>query len=179
MNAFTPGHPASTGSHLVADRECGDCKVCCVALRIDEPALRKPAGTACKFLGHAGCTIYEARPSTCRHWLCGWRLQPQLGDAWRPDRSGVLLIPQLTATTGFGAKGYTVQLVSHAPLASPDVLNTLCGFIAGATPIYLSLTSHPTKVLLNTVLAPLVAAGNGPAIVSALAQLVRELTAPA
>jgi hypothetical protein len=53
----------------------------------------------------------------------------------------------ITATPGFGAKGYTVQLVSHAPLASPDFLNTLCGFIAGATPIYLSLTSHPTKVL--------------------------------
>jgi hypothetical protein len=169
---------AAQNPPLVAGRSCGDCHVCCYALRIDEPYMQKPAGAVCKFLDGQGCTIYEQRFPTCRSWLCGWWFQPELGDQWRPDLCGVLLVPEMAPTPGFQAMGYKVQLASQAPLASPEVLNKLCGFIAGATPIYLSLEGHHTKAFLNPVLSPLIAAGDGPAILAALMRLVRELAAP-
>jgi hypothetical protein len=168
-----PGTPT-----LVAGRSCGDCHVCCYALRIDEPDMQKTAGAVCRHLGAQGCNIYESRYATCRSWLCGWWMQPELDNSWRPDLCGVLLIPETAPTPGFLAMGYKVQLVDEKPLASPDVLNKLCGFIAGATPLYLSLEGYPTKAFLNPALWPLVAAGNGPAIIAALAQMLRELMAP-
>ena len=158
-------------------RDCGDCQVCCVALRIEDAELQKPAGVVCRFLNH-GCSIYQSRPSTCRHWLCGWRMQPELGEDWRPDRSGVLLIPEIAATPGFAARGYTMQFVSPALLSSPEILNKLCGFIAGHAPLYLALAGRQTKVLANPVLAPFIAAGDGPAILAAISGLLRDLNSP-
>ena len=32
------------------------------------------------------------RPKICREFLCGWLLFPELGDDWRPDRSGVIIL---------------------------------------------------------------------------------------
>jgi len=32
---------------LVAGRVCGGCTVCCIDLKIDDPAIVKPAGVAC------------------------------------------------------------------------------------------------------------------------------------
>src|ERR1700760_2179500 len=122
----------------IPGRACGDCHVCCIAPRIDDVALQKPAGAVCPNLGEGGCTIYETRPGTCRSWLCGWRLQAELDDSWRPDLRGVFLMPQMQPTDGFRSMGYTMQVTSRAVLAEPEVLNKLCGFIAGATPIYLS-----------------------------------------
>ena len=170
--------PAPAGNPpLVAGRSCGDCHVCCYALRIDEPDMQKPAGAVCKFLDDHGCTIYERRFPTCRSWLCGWWFQPELGDQWRPDLCGVLLIPEVTPTPGFNVMGYKIQLASKEALASPEVLNKLCGFIAGGTPIYLSLEGQATKAFLNPVLSPLITAGDGTAITVSLGRLLRELSA--
>jgi hypothetical protein len=78
--------------NLVEGRECSECNVCCVTLHIDSEELRKPAGVRCPHLAAgAGCSIYRARPSTCRTYHCGWRYLPFLSDNWRPDRSGVLI----------------------------------------------------------------------------------------
>ena len=153
---------------LVAGRNCGDCHVCCYALRIDEPDMQKPAGAVCTHLRQHGCAIYDSRYPTCRAWLCGWWFQPELDDSWRPDLCGVLLIPEAAATPGYTVMGYKIQLASREALASPDVLNKLCGFIAGGTPLYLSLEGHATKALLNPLLAPLITAGNGQAITRTL-----------
>ncbi|HVW75065.1 MAG TPA: hypothetical protein VHC39_15620, partial [Rhizomicrobium sp.] len=144
------------GLALVPDRECGNCTVCCVALRVDDPGLKKPAGEPCRHLGQQGCTIYQTRYAICRSWMCGWRLQPELDDSWRPDRSGVLLIPEPNTKPGYAALGYKVQLASRTALASPEVLNKLCGYIAAATPLWLSLAGVPTKVFLNPELGPLI-----------------------
>lgn len=73
-------------------RRCDSCSVCCVALKIAEPQLRKKAGARCTHLCGAGCGIYESRPGICRQFLCGWRLFEDLDDSWRPDRSGVMLM---------------------------------------------------------------------------------------
>jgi len=79
-------------SHLVAGRECGECTACCVVLLIDDDDFKKPADQVCSnLMDKGGCKIYTKRPSVCQGWYCAWRFMEQLGDEWRPDRSGVLL----------------------------------------------------------------------------------------
>ncbi|EIP0122968.1 YkgJ family cysteine cluster protein [Vibrio alginolyticus] len=77
---------------LVSNRECGDCSACCVTLRIQESDLKKQADVPCPNLKlEGGCSIYAERPSVCRNWHCAWLYMSNLGDEWRPDRSGVIL----------------------------------------------------------------------------------------
>ena len=79
-------------SHLVTDRECGECTACCVFLDIKDKKLNKPADQACShMIVKGGCKIYANRPSVCQNWHCAWRFMAQLGDDWRPDRSGIML----------------------------------------------------------------------------------------
>ncbi len=79
-------------SHLVSGRECGECTVCCEALHIEDDGFQKPAGKACsQMVEKGGCKIYTNRPTVCQDWYCAWRFMEQLGDDWRPDRSGILL----------------------------------------------------------------------------------------
>jgi hypothetical protein len=64
--------------------------MCCKLLEIDE--LAKPAGVWCRHVALGrGCSIYETRPEPCRAFRCYWINQPKLDDAWKPDRSGLLL----------------------------------------------------------------------------------------
>lgn len=79
-------------SHLVANRECGECTACCVELLIDDKDFKKPAEQACVNLMEAGgCKIYQKRPSVCQEWYCAWRFMAQLDESWRPDHSGIML----------------------------------------------------------------------------------------
>jgi hypothetical protein len=70
-------------------RECGECNVCCTAMRVKE--LDKPAGVRCVHQTESGCGNYENRPSVCRAWYCMWvRDDGRVFDeAQRPDRIGV------------------------------------------------------------------------------------------
>ena len=76
---------------LVAGRECGDCVVCCDVLKIDTPALSKPAGALCRHNTGQGCAIHATRPEICRSWFCGWRRNASLPQTARPDLSGLLV----------------------------------------------------------------------------------------
>lgn len=76
---------------LVAGRDCGDCVVCCETLKIDTPALRKPADTLCRHSTGHGCGIHATRPDICRAWFCGWRRSAAMPEAARPDLSGLLV----------------------------------------------------------------------------------------
>ena len=79
-------------SHLVANRECGECTACCVDLLIDDENFKKPADQACaNLMEKGGCKIYNQRPSVCQDWYCAWRFMAQLDENWRPDRSGILV----------------------------------------------------------------------------------------
>jgi hypothetical protein len=78
---------------MTALRSCGSCTVCCTALAIDTSELRKQPGVLCMHCTRTGCGIYETRPPVCRSYLCGWFMLTDLGDEWRPDRSGILLSP--------------------------------------------------------------------------------------
>lgn len=68
-------------------RECGECKACCVVFDIDE--LGKRAGVKCEHLCSNGCSRYETRPVTCRAYRCAW-LDGYGDDEMRPDRSGIV-----------------------------------------------------------------------------------------
>ena len=79
-------------SGLVKGRECGSCSMCCKVLRVDwfEPV--KEAGKWCQHCRPGkGCAIWDTRPQQCGAWHCNWRKNPELGDQWRPDRSGFLI----------------------------------------------------------------------------------------
>ncbi len=68
--------------------------MCCKLPAIEE--LGKPLGAWC---GHAraghGCTIYPARPQSCRAFYCLWMQDADLGPEWKPERAKfmVYLLP--------------------------------------------------------------------------------------
>lgn len=77
---------------LVPGRECNECTVCCINLRIEEPELQKKADEPCPHLcSNKGCGIYNHRPKVCRTWYCGWRIMPFVKDDMRPDKSRILI----------------------------------------------------------------------------------------
>jgi len=67
-----------------AQRECGDCSLCCKVLRI--PELDKPKDAWCSnFAAGAGCSIYADRPASCRDFVCRWLADPSMGPEWKPS----------------------------------------------------------------------------------------------
>ena len=51
----------------------------------------------------------------CREFFCGWRLRPELGDEWRPDRSGVFITVESVAGPGVPpVMAMTFMLVAEA-----------------------------------------------------------------
>ena len=85
-------------------RTCGDCIVCCVYLRIDDPDLTKEGMRHCPhvkadepedpgkkvcYTGQ-GCTIYGKHPRVCQGYFCEW-VQGHGEEEDRPDRCGMLI----------------------------------------------------------------------------------------
>ncbi len=77
-----------TGS--LSSRTCGTCTLCCKVLRVE--SLEKPQGKWCESceIG-AGCRIYDARPTECRKFLCGYLLLRELDESWRPSLSKLVV----------------------------------------------------------------------------------------
>lgn len=109
---------AAGGPRPPRERTCGECRACCVVLgfeaREDESPFRKPAGTPCHHLVRIGCGIYHDRPPVCRRFECGWLVAPNLPDALRPDRCGVLFCTNDSAV----GEGYAVYAYELRPGAA-------------------------------------------------------------
>jgi len=74
---------------IAKGKNCGECGLCCKLIGVE--SIGKPQFTWCRhFKRSVGCGIYEDRPHDCRAFICYWLHVPNLGDEWRPDRSGVL-----------------------------------------------------------------------------------------
>jgi len=88
----------------MAERECGECSLCCTVLRVD--ALRKLGGVDCihQDVDGPGCAIHADRPVICRRYACLWR-RGSLDLADRPDRLGAVL--------DLVSDGNTVRLEIH------------------------------------------------------------------
>ena len=124
-------------SHLVPERECGECTACCVVLLIDDQNFKKPADQACSnLMEQGGCKIYNKRPSVCQDWHCAWRFMAQLDDTWRPDRSGVLLRSD--------ENGIIFQPIGEAKdvLTTDRAIELIGGGVAQGIPMSMSI---PTK----------------------------------
>ncbi len=154
---------------------CGECAVCCSALRVIE--LDKPAGITCQHCTGTGCGIYETRFEICRAFLCGWRLVPALGDAWRPDRSGVLILtqkveelPQEHRAAGSGVN--FVILGGEKAIRRPGFAEYVSTLVARNVAVYLSADSP--KTLINKYLVKQVAAKDRDAVLQMLIHIYRK-----
>lgn len=131
---------------LVPERACGSCNVCCVALTIDEPALRKPQGIRCRHaMPDNGCAIYEGRPRTCRSFHCGWRLFRWVSKHLRPDCSGVLIREHLHVDRGSGHEtwGISVMLLNAQALKAEGLAETVGAAVHAGLRVYLNVPGHP------------------------------------
>ncbi|MEI9888934.1 MAG: hypothetical protein WDN08_21020 [Rhizomicrobium sp.] len=137
-------------------KSCGDCTVCCTALAIDTPELRKVPGVACRHCTAQGCGIYETRFPICRSYFCGWFGLPELGDAWRPDRSGILIAPRRDGIPpGYALREGVEFLVlgGEAAIRRPAFVALLGKLLAGRTPCFIGVPGpaghYPARVFLN------------------------------
>ena len=131
---------------LVAGRGCGDCNVCCEALTIDEPTLRKPQGILCpNARPDHSCGIYDVRPQTCRNFYCGWRRFNWVPEPLRPDRSGVLLRPHWSKPSGEGPArlGVAITLLTVASLQAEGLAEVIATAVAGGVPTFLHVPGPP------------------------------------
>ena len=156
--------------------DCGNCTVCCMALRIIE--LDKEAGRYCKHcLPGKGCGIYATRPGICRSFLCGWRQVAQLGEAWRPDKSGVLMMRQEADTLpeDYRAQGPGMNFVilgGEKAILRSGFADYVATLVARHVAVYLS--ADTPKTLINRYLEKQVAARNIPAVTEMLLHIYRQ-----
>lgn len=144
----------SLDKHLVHDRNCGECTVCCISLRIEEPELTKKTDVPCPNLSSMkGCAIYESRPGVCRNWFCGWRIMPFLNEEMRPDKSKVLI---KTDGVNFIFQPLTSQDVSS--LLNKSVMEALGTLVINDISVQTSIPTRPgfTNAMfpVNEILKP-------------------------
>ena len=155
---------------------CGDCFVCCRVLPVNEPDFQKEAETLCPHHDGRACTIYESRFEVCRTFYCGWRLVPDLGEAWRPDKSGVLL--QLVAPKdipdAYRAGGRSFNFVitgGEEAVLRPALADYVSTLVRRRVAVFLSAATP--KTLINAYLEPLVARGNRAGVSAMLLHIYR------
>jgi len=168
---------------ILPDRACGGCTVCCTVLPADDETLRKQAGVDCVHCdAGAGCRIYDVRPKTCREFFCGWRALPKLSDAWRPDRSGVMVaFDDADIPPGYAIRPAFKLILTHGKvLIDAEVFG---GYVAGLVdaqiPVFLSLPGPPgsffAKVFVNDRLAMAVGRRDLGAVLDGLEAMYAEL----
>ncbi|MGB5812419.1 MAG: hypothetical protein WBG86_17910 [Polyangiales bacterium] len=96
------------------ERSCGDCRLCCKVLSIDERRsqggpgfeeidgkleFHKRPGDWCQFAGSGGCSVYFEKPGSCSLFQCLW-LQGAMDEDDRPDRTKVVLTAEHTENLG-------------------------------------------------------------------------------
>jgi hypothetical protein len=100
--ASRPGAPVAPGSNdpdldwnrmlappIAPGKSCGSCTKCCKVLAI--PELRKRPFHECVHVAPGlGCKIYPQRPESCRKFICGWLLDPNMGPDLKPENCHVV-----------------------------------------------------------------------------------------
>jgi hypothetical protein len=76
-------------SSIAANKTCGSCTKCCKVMSV--PELNKPGGVYCTHCDlDKGCKIYSGRPQSCRRFICGWLMDPNMGLDLKPDKCHVV-----------------------------------------------------------------------------------------
>ena len=164
----------------LARRECGPCLACCQELKIDAPELKKKAGVLCGHYTGTGCAIYARRPAVCRGFLCGWRLFEDLGDDWRPDLAGALIVKREAAAMPEAYRGaeYGISIVitgGEAAIRRPGFAEYVGATIRRG--IAVEMTAGSPATLLNHHLDGAVAGTNPNVARDVLVRLYRMLKA--
>jgi hypothetical protein len=149
---------------LVPGRECGSCTVCCKEPSIESDEFRKVQGVLCVHCTPGGgCGIYQQRPAVCRDFYCQWRRYAWLDDAWRPDRSQMMLRATDDDVPEGYASGVGVVFDMLGPcdiLLRPATLDVMATLIDAGIATFLSVQALPGwtsgRVLLNPSLAAVV-----------------------
>lgn len=162
-----------------SSKSCGACNLCCIELPINTPELQKKAQTPCSHLTEKGCGIYATRFPICRQFLCGWRLFPELGEEWRPDLSGIMIVqvaqkdlPEIYRAAGHGMQ--FLVLGGEAAVTRPGVAEYVADQVSRGVAVY--LTADTPRALLNEYL-PAAAANDLPAVRRIILHLYRLLMA--
>ncbi len=133
-----------TGPPLVPGRACGPCNVCCVALTIEDPRLRKVQGVRCaNALPDNRCGIYRSRPGACRRFECGWRQLKWVRDSLRPDLSGVLIRVDRLLVGGAPVQSVVFTLLSDAALIADGIAEALATAVMSGRPVFLEVVGAP------------------------------------
>ena len=160
-------------ARLAPGRQCGDCAVCCIVTKIDEPELQKPAGAPCAHLiPRGGCAIHALRPDTCRAWFCGWRHLAQLGDEWRSDRAGVMISFIPCIHQGYSQTAFKLTTWHRDAVLQPFVLDFVERILAKGLPVYFAYTPGEGAGF-KTFLNARVGAGRG-TLTTTLGQIMSE-----
>ncbi len=137
---------------LVNGRECGQCRVCCVALTIDTDELQKLPSVQCPHLCEKGCSIYEARPAVCQQYFCAWRHLGFLGDHWRPDKCGVLISFEPDKSNSEN-RGLNFLIVASPPRAFiREWATRIAHLISSNVPVVLSVAGPPGHYSISKLL---------------------------
>ena len=78
-------------------RECGECTRCCEGWELTDVAEHigfVGVGLPCRFVDLGkGCTIYEDRPTVCRHYKCEWLKDDMhnIPDWLKPNESNIII----------------------------------------------------------------------------------------
>jgi hypothetical protein len=167
---------------LVPGRECGECTACCRDLYIDDPELVKYAGVLCKnSISGGGCKIYDHRPKACREFYCTWRSTPEIGEGWRPDKIGILMLPKTTGLPPAFSDKDGIQIVLIKPEAIHDrqFHGLLAGLVSARVPLFLSLRPPEgfvaASVFLNLALEDSVRRQDGTALLRELESTVERM----
>ena len=175
----------------VGGRDCGDCTVCCIVPAIDDPDIQKRSGTRCRHCRAAdadtdhtaGCTAYSTRPGVCRTFYCAWRLLPEMGEHWRPDRARVYATLEDITQSDLDTTAITLMLTGDAAstVQAPWFLDFVHARALAGAPMFLAIPGPPGHKPVRVILplpAMLSAARTGSARLQAvLAQAVAFLAA--
>lgn len=157
----------------VLQNSCGTCIACCYALSFHaEEGLKKKAGDMCPNCTGTGCRIYETRFKLCRLFLCAWRKLPMLGEEWRPDKSGVMMIevegddiPVAYRDAGVGIE--FLMLKDETIITRPGFSEYVATLVSRRVAVFMGLIGGP-KTVINQFLEPLVAAKDLPGLTAML-----------
>ena len=159
-------------------KSCGACNLCCIELPIETPELQKKAQTPCSHLTEKGCGIYATRFPICRQFLCGWRMFPELGEEWRPDLSGIMILqvaqkdlPEIYRPAGHGMQ-FLILDGNEAAVTRPGVAEFVADQVSHGVAVY--LTANAPRALINEYL-PVAATGNLPIVRRIILHLCRLL----
>lgn len=154
---------------------CGTCTVCCLSLNIHE--FGKQAGVMCQHCTGTGCGIYEERYDVCKGFLCGYLVVAKLGEAWRPDRCGVLImvlegdkVPEEYKAANNAL--HFVVVGGEKAILRPGFAEYIMTLVSRDVGVYLSADSP--KTLINKYLKELVAAKDKPGVVAMLLHIYRQ-----